>query len=82
MSLGTPLFSLNDNGRELGGVENDGDCDIGDADLTDKITPVCFLVAQFLSSALLIIILELVDGSFDCKADEDEGGIEQGVRMD
>ena len=82
MSLGTPFLPLNDNGGELGGVEDDGDCDRGDADITDKISPVCFLVAQFLSSALFIIILELVDGSFGCKTDEDEGGIEQGMGMD
>ena len=82
MSLGTPFLPLNDNGGELGGVEDDGDCDRGDADITDKISPVCFLVAQFLSSAPFIIILELVDGPFGCRKDEDEGGNDQGVGMD
>ena len=51
-SLGTPVLSLNDDG--CGG----GKVDRGDADLTDKISPVCFLPA-FLS---FIVILELVDG--------------------
>ena len=51
-SLGTPVLSLNDDG--CGG----GKVDRGDADLTDKISPVCFLTA-FLS---FIVILELVDG--------------------
>ena len=54
-SLGTPVLSLNDDG--CGG----GKVDRGDADLTDKISPVCFLPA-FLSSASIIVILELVDG--------------------
>ena len=54
-----------------GGVgDGDGDVDRGDADLTNKISPVCLLLARYLSSAPFI--LKLVDGSFGRTTTEEE----------
>ena len=59
------LFSLNDGEDEV-----DGDSEIEDADLTDKINPVCFLAA-FLFSASFNMTLGLVDGLFGSRTNED-----------
>ena len=69
---GAPFLSLDDDG--CGG----GDVDRGDAELTDKISPDCFLpgflsfvcfLLGFLSSASFIVILELIDGLLGGKSE-------------
>ena len=71
-SFGGPFLSLDDDG--CGG----GEVDRGDADLTDRISPDCFLpgflsfvcfLLGFLSSASFIVILELIDGLLGGKSE-------------
>lgn len=59
-----------------GGGIGDGDVDREDADLTDKMSPICLLLASLLSSFPFIL---LVDGSFCCTTTEEEEEEEEEV---